>query len=66
MDAETLELQKKLDEKKKSRIQPTDDQDKKSENTAVANLEVLPIWSWLLIEKIFVVLGICPVKLCKL
>jgi hypothetical protein len=39
IDAETLELQKKLDEKKKSRIQPTDDQDKKSENTAVANLE---------------------------
>jgi hypothetical protein len=30
---------KKLDEKKKSRIQPTDDQDKKSENTAIANLE---------------------------
>ncbi|KAK3137432.1 hypothetical protein QOZ80_5BG0452180 [Eleusine coracana subsp. coracana] len=39
IDAETLELQKKLDEKKKSRVQSTDDREKKSEKIAGANLE---------------------------
>jgi hypothetical protein len=42
IDAETLELQRKLDEKQKSRAQSTEDQDKTSEKIAVANLEVLP------------------------
>ncbi|GJM94694.1 hypothetical protein PR202_ga11365 [Eleusine coracana subsp. coracana] len=40
IDAETLELQKKLDEKKKSRVQSTDDREKNSEKIAGANLEV--------------------------
>ncbi|KAL6897933.1 hypothetical protein ACP4OV_006892 [Aristida adscensionis] len=39
IDAETLELQKKLDENQNSRAQSTDDQDKKSEKIAAANLE---------------------------
>ncbi|TVU17420.1 hypothetical protein EJB05_33456 [Eragrostis curvula] len=34
IDAETLELQRKLDEKKKLRVQSTEDQDKKSEKAA--------------------------------
>ncbi|RLN00024.1 hypothetical protein C2845_PM06G06260 [Panicum miliaceum] len=39
IDAETQELQRKLDEKQKSRAQSTEDQDKTSEKIAVANLE---------------------------
>ncbi|CAN6336385.1 unnamed protein product [Urochloa humidicola] len=39
IDAETLELQRKLDEKQKSRAQSTEDQDKTSEKIAVADLE---------------------------
>ncbi|KAJ1261854.1 hypothetical protein BS78_09G062500 [Paspalum vaginatum] len=39
IDAETLELQRKLDEKQKSRAESTGDQDKTSEKIAVANLE---------------------------
>ncbi|CAN6353861.1 unnamed protein product [Urochloa humidicola] len=39
IDAETLELQRKLDEKQKSRAQSTEDQDKTSAKIAVADLE---------------------------
>jgi hypothetical protein len=39
IDAETQELQRKLDEKQKSQAQSTEDQDKTSEKIAVANLE---------------------------
>ncbi|KAF8727090.1 hypothetical protein HU200_019594 [Digitaria exilis] len=39
IDAETLELQRKLDEKQRSRAQSTEDQDKTSEKVSVANLE---------------------------
>ncbi|TKW07056.1 hypothetical protein SEVIR_7G282600v4 [Setaria viridis] len=39
IDAETLELQRKLDEKQKSRAQSPEDQVKTSEKIAVANLE---------------------------
>ncbi|KAL6607788.1 hypothetical protein ACP70R_040851 [Stipagrostis hirtigluma subsp. patula] len=39
IDAETLELQRKLDENQTSRAQATGDQDKKSEKIAAANLE---------------------------
>nr|CAB3464040.1 unnamed protein product [Digitaria exilis] len=39
IDAETLELQRKLDEKQKSRAQSTEDQDKTPEKITVANLE---------------------------
>jgi len=39
IDAETLELRRKLDEKQKSRAQSTEDQDKTSEKIAIANLE---------------------------
>ncbi|XP_039836716.1 coiled-coil domain-containing protein 150-like isoform X2 [Panicum virgatum] len=39
IDAETLELRRKLDEKQKSRAQSAEDQDKTSEKVAVANLE---------------------------
>lgn len=39
IDAETLELQRKLEEKQKSRAESTEDQDKTSEKIAVANLE---------------------------
>ncbi|GJN35957.1 hypothetical protein PR202_gb24776 [Eleusine coracana subsp. coracana] len=48
IDAETLELQKKLDEKKKSRVQSTDDREKKSEKIAGANLEDLCGSRWCL------------------
>uniref|UniRef100_A0A0E0DMH1 Uncharacterized protein n=1 Tax=Oryza meridionalis TaxID=40149 RepID=A0A0E0DMH1_9ORYZ len=40
IDAETLELWKKLDEKEKSRAQITEDQDKSSENISVENIEI--------------------------
>ncbi|CAN6326785.1 unnamed protein product [Urochloa humidicola] len=39
IDAETLELQRKLDEKQKSQAQSTEDQDKTSAKVAVADLE---------------------------
>ncbi|CAN6340731.1 unnamed protein product [Urochloa humidicola] len=39
IDTETLELQRKLDEKQKSRAQSTEDQDKTSAKIAVADLE---------------------------
>ncbi|TVU17360.1 hypothetical protein EJB05_33389 [Eragrostis curvula] len=45
IDAETLELQRKLDEKKKLRVQSTEDQDKKSEKAAVANFEIIVLES---------------------
>ncbi|KAB8098232.1 hypothetical protein EE612_027295 [Oryza sativa] len=41
IDAETLELWKKLDEKEKSRAQITEDQDKSSGNISVENIEGL-------------------------
>ncbi|XP_015698986.1 calponin homology domain-containing protein DDB_G0272472-like [Oryza brachyantha] len=41
IDAETLELWKKLDEKEKSRAQLTDDQDNSSGNISVENIEGL-------------------------
>ncbi|KAG8067268.1 hypothetical protein GUJ93_ZPchr0005g14353 [Zizania palustris] len=41
IDAETLELWKKLDEKEKSRAEITEDQDKSSENISSANIEDL-------------------------
>uniref|UniRef100_A0A0E0KYU4 Uncharacterized protein n=1 Tax=Oryza punctata TaxID=4537 RepID=A0A0E0KYU4_ORYPU len=40
IDAETLELWKKLDEKEKSRAQITEDQDKSSGNISVENIEI--------------------------
>uniref|UniRef100_A0A0D9WD49 Uncharacterized protein n=1 Tax=Leersia perrieri TaxID=77586 RepID=A0A0D9WD49_9ORYZ len=40
IDAETLELWKKLDEKQKSRAQLTEDQDKSSGNISVENIEM--------------------------
>ncbi|CAD6334536.1 unnamed protein product [Miscanthus lutarioriparius] len=40
IDAETLELQRKLDEKQKSRAQTPEDQDKTSDKIAAANIEI--------------------------
>ncbi|KAM0860707.1 hypothetical protein ACQ4PT_046376 [Festuca glaucescens] len=43
IDAEAIELWKKLDEKEASRVQSTQGPEKVSENTAVAIVEVLPL-----------------------
>ena len=43
IDAEAIELWKKLDEKKASRVQSTQDPEKVTEKTAVAIIEVWPL-----------------------
>ena len=62
IDAETLELQRKLDEKQKSRAQTPEDQDKTSDKIAAANIEVI---LFLLLHLVLLVLDIHVAKLSK-